>query len=132
MSTRQSSRDFMAFLLRFMRWRFDLKCGFDHSEMSRRKLPKGMAAVALLPASMDPSIYSDVFARYERGALEIEHRVDDIRNFTHPSQGMKLCQLRMITLSVHRRVNDGRRHRVEPDVARRVFQRQRLTRSRHR
>jgi hypothetical protein len=54
--------------------------------------------------------------------LEIEHRVDDIRNFTHPSQGMKLRQLRMITLSVHRRVNDGRRHRVEPDVVRRVTQ----------
>ena len=128
MSTRQSSHDFMGFLLRFMRWRFDLKCGFDHSEMSRRKLPKGMAAVALLPASMDPSIHSDVFARYERGALEIEHRVDDIRNFAHPSQGMKLRQLRMITLSVHRRVNNARRHRVEPDVVRRVFQRQRLTR----
>jgi hypothetical protein len=61
-----------------------------------------MAAVALLPASMDPSIHSDVFARYERGALEIEHHVDDVRNFTRPSQGMKLRQLRMITLSVHR------------------------------
>ena len=31
---------------------------------------------------MDPSIHSDVFARYERGVLEIEHRVDDVRNFT--------------------------------------------------
>src|SRR6516225_3472946 len=87
----------------------------------------GSAAVASLPTGMDPSIHSDVFARYERGALEIEHRVDDIRNFTHPSQGTQLRQLRMITLSVHRRVNDGRRHRVEPDVVRRVFQRQRLT-----
>jgi hypothetical protein len=47
-----------------------------------------------LPTGMDPSIHSDVFARYERGALEIEYRVDDIRNFTHPSQGMKLRQLR--------------------------------------
>jgi hypothetical protein len=26
---------------------------------------------------MDPSIHSDVFARYERRVLEIEHRVDD-------------------------------------------------------
>ena len=80
---------------------------------------------------MDPSIHLDVFARYERGALEIEHRVDDIRNFAYPTQGMKLRQLRMITLSVHRRVDDARRHRVEPAVVRRVFQRQRLTRSRH-
>jgi hypothetical protein len=39
---------------------------------------------------MDPSIHSDIFARYERGALEIEDRVDDIRNFTYPTQGMKL------------------------------------------
>jgi hypothetical protein len=75
----------------------------------------GSAAVASLPTGMDPSIHSDVFARYERGVLEIEHRVDDNRNFTHPSEGMKLRQLRMITLSVHRRV-DSRRHSVEPDV----------------
>jgi hypothetical protein len=86
------------------------------------------SAVASLPTGMDPSIHSDVFARYERGVLEIEHRVADVRNFTHPSEGMKLRQLRMITLSVHRRVNDSRRHRVEPDVVRRVFQRQRLVR----
>src|SRR6266567_8435707 len=119
MSTRQSSHDFMGFLLRFMLWRFDLKYGFDHSELPRRKLPKGMAAVALLPTGMDPSIHSDVFAGYERRVLEIEHRIDDIRNFTNPSQGMKLRQLRMITLSVHRRVNNARRHRVEPNVVRR-------------
>jgi hypothetical protein len=76
---------------------------------------------------MDPSIHSDVLARYEHGVLEIEHRVDDIRNLTHPSDRMKLRQLRVITLSVHRRV-DSRRHRVEPDVVRRVLQRQRLAR----
>src|SRR5205085_687013 len=51
---------------------------------------------------MDPSIHSDVFARYERSVLEIEHRVDDVRNFTHPSEGMKLRQRRMIILGVHR------------------------------
>jgi len=73
----------------------------------------GSAAVASLSTGMDPSIHSDVFARYERGVLEIEHRVDDIRNFTHPSEGMKLRQLRMITLSVHQRVSDSRRHRVD-------------------
>ena len=56
---------------------------------------------------MDPSIHSDVFARYECGVLEIEHRVDDVRNFTHPSQGMKLRQRRMIILGVHRRVDDA-------------------------
>jgi hypothetical protein len=39
----------------------------------------GSAAVASLPTGMDPSIHSDVFARYERGVLEIEHRVDDTR-----------------------------------------------------
>jgi hypothetical protein len=44
----------------------------------------GSEAVASLPTGMDPSIHSDVFARYERGVLEIERRVDDIRNFTHP------------------------------------------------
>jgi hypothetical protein len=49
---------------------------------------------------MDPRTHSDVFAHYELGVLEIERRVDDIRNFTHPSQGMKLRQLCMITLSV--------------------------------
>jgi hypothetical protein len=36
---------------------------------------------------MDPSIDSGVFARYERGILQIEHRVDDVRNFAHPSEG---------------------------------------------
>jgi hypothetical protein len=46
---------------------------------------------------MDPSIHSDVFARYERGVLEIEHRVDDVRNFTHPSERMKLRQRHMET-----------------------------------
>ena len=54
---------------------------------------------------MDPSIHSDVFARYERGVLEIEHRVDDVRNFNHPSEGMKLGQHRMIILGVRRRVD---------------------------
>jgi hypothetical protein len=44
--------------------------------------------VELLPAGMDPSIHSNVFARHERGVLEIEHCVDDVRNFTHPSKGM--------------------------------------------
>src|SRR5260221_4422838 len=79
---------------------------------------------------MDPSIHSDVFACYERRVLEIEHRIDDIRNFTNPSQGMKLRQLRMITLSVNRRVNNAKRHRVESDGISRVFQRQSLTSSR--
>jgi hypothetical protein len=54
-----------------------------------------LATGELLPTGMDPSIHSDVFARYERGVLEIEHRVDDVRNFTHPSEGMKLRQRRM-------------------------------------
>jgi hypothetical protein len=48
--------------------------------------------VELLPTGMGPSIHANVFARYERSVLEIEHRVDDVRNFTHPSEGMKLCQ----------------------------------------
>ena len=55
--------------------------------------------VGRLPTGMDPSIHSDVLARYERCALEIEHRVDDIRNFTDPSQRVKLRQLRMIALA---------------------------------
>jgi hypothetical protein len=46
----------------------------------------GSALVASLPTGMDPSIDSDVFARYERRVLEIEHRIDDIRNFTYPTQ----------------------------------------------
>ena len=41
---------------------------------------------------MDPSIHSDVFARYECSVLEIEHRVDNVRSFTHPGEGMKLRQ----------------------------------------
>ena len=51
---------------------------------------------------MDPSIRSDVFPRYEGGVLEIEHCVDDVRNFAHPSERMKLRQRRMIILGVHR------------------------------
>jgi len=43
--------------------------------------------MALLPTGMDPSIHPDVFAGYERGVLEIEHRVDDIRNFAYPTPG---------------------------------------------
>ena len=54
---------------------------------------------------MDPSIHSDVFARYERGVLEIKHCVDDVRNFGHPSEGVKLRQRRMIIFGVHRRVD---------------------------
>ena len=73
---------------------------------------------------MDPSIHSDVFARYERCVLEIEHRVDDVRNFTHPSEWVTLRPRRVITPGVHRRVNDAGRHGVEPDVIRRVLQRQ--------
>ena len=34
-----------------------------------------------LATGMDPSIHSDVFAGYKRGVLEIEDRVDDVRNF---------------------------------------------------
>jgi hypothetical protein len=52
--------------------------------------PPLLATEELLPAGVYPSIHSDIFARYERGVLEIEHRVDDIRNFTHPAEGMKL------------------------------------------
>jgi hypothetical protein len=55
-------------------------------------------AVALLSTGMDLSIHSDVFARYERRILGIEHRVDDVRNFTHSTQGMKLRQRGMIIL----------------------------------
>ena len=72
---------------------------------SSRKREPGLATVELLPTGMDPSIHSDVFARYERGVLEIEHCVDDVRNFTHPSEGMKLRQRRMIILGVHWRVD---------------------------
>src|SRR5580704_13822837 len=114
----------------------------DQVEKNRRSPPRcvddqtigepGLATAELLPTGMDPSIHSNVFARYERRILEIEHRVDDVRNFTHPSEGMKLRQRRMISLVVHRRVDDAGRHCVEPDVVRRVFQRQRLTHSRHR
>ena len=57
---------------------------------------------------MDPSIHPDVFARYERSVLEIEHRVDDVRNFADPAEGMELRQRRMIILGVHRRVDDAR------------------------
>jgi hypothetical protein len=56
---------------------------------------------------MDSSIHSEVFARYEGGVLEIEYRVDDVRNFTHPREGMKLRQRRMITVGVHRRIDDA-------------------------
>jgi hypothetical protein len=79
-----------------------------------------------LSTGMNPSIHSDVFARYERGVLEIEHRVHDVRNFTHPSEGMKLRQRRMIILGVHRRVDVAGRDRIEPDIVRRILQRQRF------
>ena len=77
---------------------------------------------------MDPSIHSDVFARDERGVLEVEYRIDDVGNFPHPSEGMKLRQRRMVLIGVHRRVDNAGRHRVEPDVVRRVLQRQRWKR----
>jgi hypothetical protein len=60
-------------------------------------------------------IHSDVFGRYERRS-----RVDDVRNFTHSTQGMKLRQRGMIILGVHRRVGGARRHRVEPEFVRRI------------
>jgi hypothetical protein len=72
---------------------------------SSRKREPGLAMVELLPTGMDPSIHSDVFARHKRGVLEIEHCVDDVRNFTHPTEGMKLRQRRMIILGVHWRVD---------------------------
>src|SRR5580704_4105860 len=105
----------------------------DQVEKNRRSPPRrvddqtigepGLTTAELSPTGMDPSIHSNVFARYERGVLEIEHRVDDVRNFTHPSEGMKLGQHRMIILGVHRRVDVAGGHRVEPDVVRRVLQR---------
>ena len=70
-------------------------------------------------------ITSGGFEELQNGLVFPRRRVRNVN-------GMKLRQLRMITLSVHRRVNDGRRHRVEPDVIRRVFQCQRLTRRWHR
>jgi len=50
----------------------------------------------LLPAGMAPPIHSNVFARYERGVLQVEDSVDAVRNFTHSTKGMKLRQSRMI------------------------------------
>jgi hypothetical protein len=60
------------------------------------KREQKLGRAALFSTGMDPSIHSDVFTRYERGVLEIEHCVDDVGNFTHPSEGMKLRQRRMI------------------------------------
>jgi hypothetical protein len=42
-----------------------------------------------------PPIHSNVFARYERGVLQVQDSVDDVRNFTHSTKGMKLRQRRM-------------------------------------
>jgi hypothetical protein len=50
---------------------------------------------------VDPAIHPDVFAGYEAGILEIKYRVDDVRDFTHPGQGMKLRQGCMVILGVH-------------------------------
>ena len=49
---------------------------------------------------MNPSIHPDVFTCHEGGVLQIEYRVDDVRNFTHPSEGMKLGQRLMIIIGV--------------------------------
>jgi hypothetical protein len=57
------------------------------SPFASREREPGLVVAALLPTGMDPSIHSDVFARYERRVLEIKHRLDDIRNFTNPTQG---------------------------------------------
>ena len=78
---------------------------FGSTRPSSRKREPGLATVELSATGMDPSIHSDVFARYERGVLEIGHCVKDVRNFTHPCEGMKLRQRRMIILGVHRRVD---------------------------
>ena len=43
--------------------------------------------------------------------MEISHRVDDVRNITHPTEGTKLRQRRMIILGMHRPVDVARRHR---------------------
>ena len=57
---------------------------------------------------MDPSINSNVFAGYEGGILEIEDRVDDVRNFTHPTERVKLGQRLVISVGVHGSVNNAR------------------------
>ena len=98
--------------------------GFLGSENRKRNSGEpGLATAELLSAGMNSSIHSDVFTRYESRVLEREHRVDDVRNFPHPREGMKLGQRRMIGLGVHRRVDVAGRHGVEPDVVRRVLQR---------
>ncbi len=61
----------------------------------------GLASEEVLPARMDSSIHSDVFARHERSVLEIEHGVNDVRDFTHPSEGMKFGQRILIVVCVH-------------------------------
>jgi hypothetical protein len=55
----------------------------------------------MLPAGMDSSIHSAVFTRHERSVLEIEHCADDVRNVTHPSEGMKFRKRILIVVCVH-------------------------------
>ena len=67
----------------------------------------GLASVEVLPARVDSSIHSDVFARHERSVLEIEHCANYARDFTHPSEGVKFRQRILIGVCVHRDVHPG-------------------------
>ena len=61
----------------------------------------------MLPARVDSSIHSDVFACHERSVLEIEHCANYVRDFTHPSEGVKFRQRILIAVCVHWDVHPG-------------------------
>ena len=60
-----------------------------------------------------------------RGVLQAEYPVDDVRNIAHATQRMKLAQPFVGRRIVSGSFDDAERDRVDPDAARRIFDRER-------
>ena len=64
----------------------------------------------------------------EPSAFQVEHRIDDVGDFTHVADRMKRSQEVVDLFGVHRRLDDPRRDSVHADAARRIFDRKALGR----
>lgn len=62
----------------------------------------------------------------ERSVLEVDDRLDDIANLTHPAKRVELGEGFVRLGRVHRGADDAERDGVDPDAAGRVLDRQRL------
>jgi hypothetical protein len=80
--------------------------------------------LAISPAAVD--VHNS--ARHEAGPLEVEDRLEDVGDLAHTAERVQGVELRMCRDGIHRRLDDAGCHRVHPDTALGILDRERFGR----